>query len=211
MGEQRLMTFEFHGRAPVQPVQSAVHRLFRLFVRDVWRGKLVERHNDIRPQRALYLHRLFGREEVLRAVYKTVELHPLVGNPAQGGKRKHLKSAAVREYGAVPVHKPVQPARTLDKFVTRTEIKVISVGKQYLRPRGFHLFGRKPFHRRLRAHGHKTRRVNHPVFGVKSADSRAGLFAGVYNFEFHFYLAALPRPFSGRNSCRRTKRTDNAL
>ena len=123
---------------------------------------------------------------MLRTVYETVEIHPLVRDLPQRRERKHLKAAAVGEYRAVPVHEFVQSARTLDQLVAGTEIEVVGVGQQYLRPRRLHLFRRQPFHRRFRADGHETRGVHDAVVGVKFSDSRAGLLASVYDFESHF-------------------------
>ena len=47
----------------------------------------------------------------------------------QAGQRKDLKSAAVGEDGAIPVHKPVQSAQLPHHPVSRPQVEVVGVGQ----------------------------------------------------------------------------------
>ena len=122
---------------------------------------------------------------MLAAVYKAAELRALVRNLAQGRKRKHLKSSAVGQDCAVPVHKFMQAPRPLYQLVTGTEVQVVCIGQQYLRARRLDLLGSKSFDRSLCAYGHKAGSVYNAVLGVQPAYSRARLFVLVYKFKSH--------------------------
>lgn len=56
------------------------------------------------------------------AVYVGRKLHSLFGDFIQFGKRKHLKSAAVRKDRAIPVHKFMQSARFFHDLVAGAHV-----------------------------------------------------------------------------------------
>ena len=49
------------------------------------------------------------------------ERHPFFGNFAEFPQAKHLKTAAIGQYSAVPVHEPVKAAGFPDGFVAGTQ------------------------------------------------------------------------------------------
>ena len=127
-GEERLRGIIVRLIAPFQPSRGALHRLLRLFVRVAVFRALIERHDDVRTEIVLDLHRLFGRKHVIAPVYVGGKAHALVGDIVERSERKHLKSAAVGENGLVPIHEFMQSARLRDELVAGTHIEVIGVG-----------------------------------------------------------------------------------
>ena len=77
----------------------------------------------------LDLHALLRSHKNLFAVHMRGEMYSLLRNPAQAGKRKHLKAAAIREDRPIPVKKLVDAAHIVDHVVPRTDMQVIGIGK----------------------------------------------------------------------------------
>ena len=93
------------------------------------RNALVKRHDDIRAERALHLHRHLGREEFLRPVNMRAERRPLLGDLAQVAEAEHLKSSAVREDRTVPVHEAMQSARLTHKLHSGAQEEMIGIAE----------------------------------------------------------------------------------
>ena len=140
--------------AAFQPGGGALHRLFCLLMRVAVLRALIERHDDIRTQIVLDIHRLFGREEVIAAVDVRGKAHAVVGDVVERGERKDLEAAAVRQNGAVPVHELMQPPCARDELVAGTHIEVIGVGEDDLRADLFEVAREHALDGRLRADGH---------------------------------------------------------
>ena len=117
------------------------------------------------------------------AVQMGLELHAVLGELAQLGQREHLKSAAVGQYRAIPVHEAVQPARLGDQILAGAQVQMIGVGEDNLRADLLQFVGRHGFDRGLRAHRHEDGRFDHAVRRVQPSTPRAGLGADVQQLE----------------------------
>ena len=95
--------------ATVEPALRQAQRLLRVVVVGVARATLVEGHDDVRTDRALDIHHLLGREEVLRPVDVRAELGALLVQLAIVGKGEDLETTAVGQYGSIPFHKFMKP------------------------------------------------------------------------------------------------------
>ena len=65
------------------------------------------------------------------------EPHAFVGNFAQLTQAENLEAARIGKHSARPTHETMQPAHAPDSFVTRPQIKVISVAEDDLRAQTF--------------------------------------------------------------------------
>ena len=57
------------------------------------------------------------------------KVHTFFFNATQRGQGKDLKSAAVRQNRAIPIHKLMQTTHGTDNLVTRTHMQMIGVGQ----------------------------------------------------------------------------------
>ena len=90
---------------------------------------LVKGHGDVAAQIGLDLHGLLRSHEDPTSVDMGGEGDALLRYLTQAGQRKDLKSAAVGEDGAIPVHKPVQSAQLPHHPVSRPQVEVVGVGQ----------------------------------------------------------------------------------
>ena len=74
----------------------------------------VELHLDVRTEKALHIHRTFGRQLVARSIDMRLEGHAVLGELAQFCEAHHLKAARIREDGMRPVHEFVQAPERRD-------------------------------------------------------------------------------------------------
>ena len=84
-------------------------------------------------------------------------MHTLFRHPAQIAEAEDLKTAAVRENRAVPVHEAVQAPEPADDVLARTEMKVIGVGQDDPRPGFPHFLGRERLYRPAGPYRHENR------------------------------------------------------
>ena len=95
-------------------------------------------------------------------------------------ERKNLKSAAIGQNWAIPVHEFMQAARFLHELVPGTKVEVVRIAEYdvcfYVQQiaRGHRLDGR------LRADRHEDRRFDVAMRGMEHAVSRAALLANVF-------------------------------
>src|SRR5262245_7549651 len=82
---------------------------------------------------------------------------------ADSGEAEHLKTAAVREDRASPVHELVQAPRLGDDLYPGTDVKMVGVAKDDLRPHFAQLTVIDRFDTCLRANRHEDGRVNNTV------------------------------------------------
>ena len=178
--KQRLILARVRVLAALRPAVRALHRVDRVFPVGRIRRALVKAHRDIRAEALLHVHDRFRRKEVLAAVDMGAEHHAVFLNIVDLRKRKHLKSAAVGQNRAIPVHEFVQAACLLHELVPGPKIEVVRVAEDDVRAhvhevaRGHRLDGR------LRADGHEDRRFDVSVRGVQHAIARAALLADVF-------------------------------
>ena len=112
-----------------EPALCALRRGLRIVMIGGIRNALVERHDDIRAERALHLHRHLGREEFLRPVNMRAKRRPLLGDLTQIAEAEHLKSSAVREDRTVPVHEAMQSARLPHEFHSGAQEEMVGIAE----------------------------------------------------------------------------------
>ena len=96
------------------------------------------------------------------------ERRALLRDLSEIAEAEHLKTAAVREDGTVPVHELVQTSRLAHKFHARSEEEMIGIAEDDPRTKIVQLVGRDTLDGRLCTHGHEdgcrktaVRCVNH--------------------------------------------------
>ena len=115
--------------AAAEPAQRPLARRLDVLVRGGVFDTFVERHCDRRREVRLYAHTLLRPHKNPPPVDVRREAHALLGDFAQLGERKHLKTAAVGQNRSVPVHKFVQPAHIAHHLVAGTQVQMVGVGK----------------------------------------------------------------------------------
>src|SRR2546430_1610385 len=88
-------------------------------------------------------------------------------------QREDLEPAGVSEHRAFPTHKAMDAAHAPKDFRSRSQKKVISIRKQDLRTRILKRLRELSLYGRLRAHGHKERRLHFIVQSAKRRSSGA--------------------------------------
>src|SRR5881397_942354 len=91
---------------------------------------------------------------------------------AQFRERENLISAAIRQNWSIPIHEFVQAAKMFDHIQSRPNKKMIGISKNDLRLEFMQLSRRDGFHRPLRPHRHKRRRLDYAVQCSYSPTSR---------------------------------------
>ena len=176
----------------LQPISRADHGRFCLRMGKAVLAALVESHNDVRAEIFLHLHGLFGRKKVLAAVDIGGKLHARVGDFVELRQGKHLKAAAVRENGPVPIHEGVQAARLFHQLVAGAHVKVVGVGQNNLRARFFEIARKDALYGRLRADGHIDGGFYIPVGRVQNACARARFGVGFYQLKREKFVVHNP-------------------
>ena len=127
---------------------------------------LVEGHDDVRTDRALDVHHLLRREEVLRSVDVRAEEGALLVQFAILREGKDLKAAAVGQDRFAPGVEAMQAARLFEDSRSGAQIEVIGVAQDDLRLNLLLQFREMhPFDGALRADRHKNRCLDGAVIG----------------------------------------------
>ena len=125
-----------------------------------------------------------------RTINMGAELYPLFAYFSQRSQGKHLKPAAVRQYGSVPVHKFMQASCLPDNVVTRSQVQMVCVGEDYVCSHFFNFFRAHGLDGSLCSHRHKYRRLYITMRCMNNASSCFGLcvfFKQVISYcMFHF-------------------------
>ena len=185
--EQRvrvLARVKFVHRA-LGPAQRHAHRFRRFFgggrtAVDLVRRAFVELHHDVRVQRALDLHRDFGRQEQLRAVDRRRELDALFRDLAHRAERKHLEAARVGQDRTVPAHELVQAAELVHHVHARAQPQVEGVAQDDLRADVTQFDRVHRLDRAVRAHWHEDRGFDGAVVELQAAAAGVRQAAGVF-------------------------------
>jgi hypothetical protein len=107
-----------------RPAHRALHRGLGLLMGGRKRRAVVEGHRDVRAERALHVHRIFGGQAHFAAVHRRLEAHTLLRDLAQFFEAEHLEAAGVREDRTAPMHETVQPTMRGDNLRTRPQHQV---------------------------------------------------------------------------------------
>ena len=144
--------------APHQPTVSPVHTLLHIGSGSRIFDALVKGHADVRAQVGLNLHTLLRAHKNLVSVDMGGEGHPFLLDFPQRGQGKHLKSAGVREDGAVPGHKLMEAPALLHNLIGGAQVQVVGIGKLHLAADVLQVLGAQgSFDGPLGTHIHKHR------------------------------------------------------
>jgi len=170
------------------PPDGSVQGKFRLPKCGRIGGAFVEAHHDVGAQGKLDVHGRLRGEEMPGAVDVGLKQDALFGDLPQRPEAEDLIAAAVRQYRPGPVHELVEPSRRRDDSVPRSEVQVIGVAQDYLRPQFPDHVRRQGLHRSLGPHGHEGRGINDSVRRTHPCQTGAAVFVLFYQFkvEIHF-------------------------
>ncbi len=149
-----------------------LHRLGDLGARQTRIDELVEGHRHVGAEQCLDLHRALGREAVRRAVEVRGEGDPVVVDAPQVRQREDLEAARVGQDRSVPAHEPMQATEPGDALGGRTQVQVVRVAEDHLRPRRAQIAGRQRLDRGLGADRHELRRIDRSMGGRQPAEAR---------------------------------------
>ena len=93
---------------------------------------LVERHDNVRTEILLDLHRALWTDECRRTVEVILEVDSLFGDLPQLGQGEDLEAPTVREYWSFPAHELVQTALSGDHLFPGSNVKMIGISKNHL-------------------------------------------------------------------------------
>jgi hypothetical protein len=172
----------------LRPADGALDSVALVARGRVVRRAFVEHHCDVRAERALNFHRFLRPEKQLRAIQMRAELDAVRLDLANLGKAEHLKSAAVREDGFLPVDEIVQSARRADDVHAGADVEMIRVAENDLRAHLVKFARVERLDAALRAHGHEDRRVHHAMLGGQSAQARLGGRVGFKKFKHRMII-----------------------
>ena len=122
------------------------------------------------------LHTLLGTHKYAATVDMRGKTNALLGDLAQLCKRENLKSAAIGEHGALPIHKLADTAHIADQCISRTKMEMIGVGKLDLAIQLTQFHGiYAALDRGTGANVHENRRLDIAVNRVKHASARTAV------------------------------------
>ena len=113
----------------VRPPDRPAHGLSSIFVADGVFGAFVERHQNIAAECELHVNGRLGSEGMSVTVQVRMEHDALLGDLANAGKAKDLKSTRIGENGARPGHEAVQSPKLTNQLVAGTKIKMIGIAE----------------------------------------------------------------------------------
>ena len=164
-----------HGSlATLGPAQGALRGALGILIVRRIRHTFIKGHDNVRAQAHLYLHGHLRREELPGTIQMRAEGHAFLRNFPELPQTKDLKSAAICQDSAIPVHELVQSSCLFHQFHARTQEQVIGVGKYNPRPQVLQFLGRNPLHRSLSAHRHEDRCRERAVRSMYDTSSGPG-------------------------------------
>src|SRR5215471_8132245 len=109
-GHLRLMRIEVIFAA-LGPTQRQIHGLSRTRLISRVFCALIESHDDVSPQRDLYLDRTLGSKEMRRAIKMRAKIYSFLADLPQITQAEHLKSTGVGKQRPLPAHEFVESAQ----------------------------------------------------------------------------------------------------
>src|SRR5579864_228706 len=171
--------------APSRPPSRQFHRSPRAArIRRILRT-FVERHNDVRPQPDLRLHRALRTEEMRGTIQVRAERDPVFCKLPQLTQTEDLKSAGIGKNRAIPRHEAMQPAHPPHDLNTWPEVKVIGIPQDDLRPEFLQGLLRHAFDGCDCSHRHEDRRFDRGMWYVKSPSAPLAVCLLNRKFESH--------------------------
>jgi len=181
------------GEASVEPAVGALGRAGGVLAVGVEGRALVEDEGDVGAKLGLNAHRNLRGDEQLRAVPRRLEPRPLLADLDLGavvagaaaaldlvgdaavGEREDLEAAGVGDDRPLPVHEPVQAARSRNPLRPRRDEQVVGVAEDQLIAELDHLRRLQPPDRPLRRQRDESRRLDRPVGSVDDAGAGAAV------------------------------------
>jgi hypothetical protein len=139
------------------------------------RRAVVERHRDVRAERALDVDDALGRETHLRAVDHRAQRHAVVVDLRQVPQAEHLVAARVGQDRPVACHQGVQPAELRDRLLARPQVEVVGVREHHPRAERRQIARQHAFHRPARPDRHERRRRHLAVRRREHARARRAI------------------------------------
>ena len=118
--------------APVKPALGHSQAVLCVGVITQSGRTFVESHHDVGTDNTFSVHYILRSEDVLRPVDVASELTSFLCQLANAGQREYLEAAGISQNRAFPAIEPVQSACCPKHVKPRTQIKMISVSKDYL-------------------------------------------------------------------------------
>ena len=178
---------EIVSEAGTGPADGSMHRRAAgLMASRIWQT-LVEHHEDVASQRQLDVDRRLRSEHVRIAVQVRAEQHSVFGDPSQRIEAEQLKTARVREDGAVPRHELMEASEFADQLMTGPQEQMIGVGENDPRVEFIGQVAlRDALYSCLSAHGHENRGFDGAMCGVKQTGAGVRDGALCLNFKSHY-------------------------
>ena len=165
-----------------QPAVGSVHAFLNIVPGRGVFNALVKGHAHVAAQIGLDLHTLLRPHENLVAVDVGGKIHALLLDFPQGSQTEHLKSAGIRQNGAVPSHELMQSPHLAHHRVRGTQMQMVGIGQLHLTPDVFQILGAQcAFNRALRADVHEHRCLDGAV--GTGEFSPAGFALGFFQFK----------------------------
>ena len=128
-------------------------------------------------------HRFFRGQEQSIAVDRRSELDALLGNLAQLTQRKHLETAGVGQYRAIPAHEPVQATMRSHHIQPRPQPQVKGIAQYHLRADIDQFLRRHGLHRAIGADRHEGGCLHLAMSQLQSAAAGSTIISK--QIEFH--------------------------
>jgi hypothetical protein len=141
------------------------------------RRALVERHHDVRIERALDFHRPLGGQQQPVAVDRRRELDAVLAHLAQRAEAEDLEAAGIRQDRPLPAGESMQAAVRRDDVGARAQPQMECVAEDDLRADVVELGGRHRLDGAVRTHRHEHGRLDDAV-GERQACAPRSACAG---------------------------------
>jgi hypothetical protein len=123
-----------------------------------------------------------------------LEGEALLADAGDLGQGKNLKPARVGQDGSVPAHEAVQPAEDRNHFAARSQVKVVGVAQDDLRPAARQVFRRQGLDRGPGAHRHEDRGLNVAVARADAPGPGPGFGGLFFKGEVEHHRIIIPSP-----------------
>ena len=121
------------GLASLEPTVRTCHGLTGIGIGASCWGTLVKSHYNVCANGALYVHHVFWREKMTRAIDMRLKGYPFFAQLAIAMERIDLIAPTIGEDRSVPTHETVQSACLLHDVHARAQVQVIGIGQDDIR------------------------------------------------------------------------------
>ena len=201
------------GNTTLKPAMGALRCLLHIGMAG-WIGRaLIKCHCHISAKAVLNRHHPLWGELHHQAISGGFKSYPQLGDGIEAGQAKNLKAAGIGEHWCVPTHEAMQATGGGNNCLPRLQVQVKGVAEHHLRSGAAQLINADSLHRGGGTHGHKARRINNPMGGVKTAHAGFGIGALMQHFVAkrsgaagHIDAVELPNPMGRQDGGNRMAR-----